>query len=556
MQNAHELLEMPIKVHVKGKRRAPLPPTKSADSDATQTALNELPANNDPVPARENDSKSKKKLAPTPPVGELHATYSPLFEDTTSPSNLNMIPNNLSACNSPGKLLRKKHEGNVFFNIIGTSKSSDKGEPVLKNYRPHLDLLNEFGDVTNKNDNEQPAQDENTFEKVVHRNFLVWNCQFCTLENPFWKIVCAACDNMKPYDLPTTSTQTDALNLEIKRCFNDEKNKCKDNKETNDKKIDNLAMGSADERHSNAYDDIYATNGSENVIVPSQPYLQPYAAEVVYRKKVNNNDADNAIKRNSEIMIKDYPTNTLEMEKQRLRAVIRSMNNRALAEKYPVSGKNNAVDNKAERGKTPDYEAIDEMLAGASKSGAIRKTDTTNYLQKLPENRVDVKRCDAGAIAGTSESGLNVLKAPGSFESTPSTSDNREKSTKVSTSVQTDIFIKTVPATYATLQDKKDTKPQSDQTKSTAETTSSASAKINVPLNVRDLPDACYEYIGNLSMYGDQDVFTNTLKKLENALSDKKNETAFVEMNVSNLKLSMNVPKAVPKTVPTEKSIL
>lgn len=663
---------MPIKVHVKGKRRAPLPPIKAAEpietapaiaataaiaattgfaaatgiaaatatATATVTTISQTNFNIFPIPNLYllGDSKAKKKVAPTPPNAtnddQCSHTYLPLPEDVAieqTISNLNTTTNNLSGCNSPGKLSRKKYDNNIFFNIIGASKSSsdkyngrelveanrtDKSEPILKNFRSHMDLVENGvcnGNSDGSDDNATTienndldrlrtpmADDTNTLQ---NRNLLVWNCQYCTFENPFWKIVCSVCDNMKPYDLPSTTTTTttstatmattatmapattqttDALNLETKQTFGDQmyidKDNNKNQQRTNDMKIDNLAIERDGSFDSSTYDEIYSTGENEN----ATSNISPYAVEVVYRKKINNKDADNAIKRNSEIIIKDYPTNTLEMEKQRLRAVIRNMNNRALAEKYPVPVRNaislnNAIPiasiNRADTNgrKTPDYAVIDEVLTDVTKSGAIRKTElknSNNAPNSQNRNRLPHKNDDA-ALANS-----NYTLATDPI-------DSKEKITKVSTSVQTDTFIKTIPVTYAVLQDvNANARPMGPheyyqgnaiatanpaQSSSASAAVTSRTAVETSTLNLKDLPDACYEYIGNLSMYGDQDVFTNTLKKLENAFSDNKtgeggqggdgdgHNSTFVKMNVSNLKLSMNIPKPA---IPHEKSIL
>lgn len=576
---------MPIKVHVKGKRKAPLPPTKSPERTAAAPEPQNGIENGSPQLRNSTDLKARKKLAPTPPRDDVVANYSPLSEDRLNPSHSNiMTPNNLSGCSSPGKLARKKYEGNIFFNIIGASSSSDKcvvkdfaqspkldkGEPVLKNYRSNMDLFEEVMDSKQKNDAEKVPDEENSFEKVVHRNLLVWNCQYCTLENPFWKIVCAVCDNMKPYDLPTTSTQTETLNLEAARPDDsNEKDQENDNLGVNSTANNTLVSPNGETKYENTYDEIYSTSGNENAV---EPEVQPYAVDVVYRKKVNNKDVDNAIKRNSEIMIKDYPTNTLEMEKQRLRAVIRSMNNRALAEKYPVQTRNAvSMNNGNSSRKTPEYEAIDDFVDEVTNTGAIRKTDVKNNLQKLEVKSpvLDVRErniftAEPPVTDVNDGKGKIIEIIPpqpvywnkiGNIDSNSSVLDVRDRGTKVSTSVQTEIPIKALPGTSAGLfklelqpEPKPEAKPENTIYSKSKDTPLTENA-----FGTLNLPDACYEYIGNLSMYGDQDVFTNTLKKLENAFSDRKNEATFVEMNVSNLKVSVNVPKV---TAPPEESIL
>lgn len=601
---------MPIRVHVKGKRKAPPPPIKASEPTTAnnETVSPGLSENITDVPISKcngTDVKPKKKIAPIPPTDSVQPHHE-LSADTT---HINMAPNNLSESSSPGKLLRKKYDSNIFFNIIGASMSSDKcsakelvqiaanekGVPILKNFRSNVD-----------NDNENRCADAiaiaeadattNGIDRAACRNLLVWNCQYCTLENPFWKIVCAVCDNMKPYDLPTSpttsmamaatmmpttsATQTaDVLNLGSKACFdggnnnnmtsssdgNNKSNPENDKNRMNDVKIDNLAM-TKENNMDNAYDEIYSPFENENVVaacaLPTVDITQPYAVDVVYRKKVNNKDADSVIKRNSEIIIKDYPTTTLEMEKQRLRAVIRSMNNRALAEQYPVQSRNAVSLNNdvANRKQTPEYASIEDVagfsgtVSDASKSGAIRKTDLKKNAMHDQSHATNENCASICQISMSDSAPLSSSHSPASSSSL------KEKGTKVSTSAQTDTFMKAAPASYATLHGmtgenvhRKLLNDASVANSSAApDTIKSAASSVTVRSRNSDLPDDCYEYIGNLSMYGDQDIFTNTLKKLENAFSDKKNEGIFVQMNLSNLQLSMNLPKKLPE----EKSIL
>lgn len=595
--------DMPIKVHVKGKRKAPLPPIKSPEPPTTTTPVTD----NGTEASAAVDAKPKKKAAPTPPTTTIISP--PLLGPeqrndkvtgtttaTTTTFTANMLPNNLSECSSPGRLLRKNYDSNIFLNIIGASMSSDKcsakdfdeissterGTPVLQNFRLRTNDEDGHDDgwATGGIAKTDIDRTTNGFDDAVaHRNFLMWNCQYCTLENPFWKMACAVCDNVKPYDLPltprTASTTTpmtamaqnaNDLNLNSLAYVSDSStnninnnnnnnvaSSCRDSNSNNnnrniivsnalgkgsdrlnDVKIDNLSTIKENNRN-NTYDEIYSPWENENVAAApanqAADTVHPYAVDVVYRKKVINKDVDSVIKRNSEIIIKDYPTTTLEMEKQRLRAVIRSMNNRAMSEKstdqpaIAMPLENNAAFG---RKKTPDYVSIEEVASGSdsSKLGAKRKKDAPKdslMLTRSPDADVSI-----ASVTDMASKPRDAIAPP---------IENRERSMKVSTSVQTDGFVKS----------------QLPQTSSASPASRGAG-----PSHSDDLPDDYYDYIGNLSMYGDQDVFTNTLKKLENAFTDDKNENIFVQMHLSNLHLSMNVPKkaAVTSPAPTEKSIL
>lgn len=50
------------------------------------------------------------------------------------------------------------------------------------------------------------------------------------------------------------------------------------------------------------------------------------------------------------------------------------------------------------------------------------------------------------------------------------------------------------------------------------------------------MPDAYYDFIGNLAMYCDQSPLSGTMKKLEVAIENGKiDKTAIVTMNVANI---------------------
>lgn len=238
---------------------------------------------------------------------------------------MNIEPNNLSTVGN--KQTDKLYETKTIFNIVEPKHIRNNLRAAA--YRADEPILTKFSsDFVNVYNNNNDAGDDGADGGTKE----VWNCEHCTLENPFWKIVCAACDRIRPYGLPTRTVPNNNRNNICSARVNDAVPSTSNGNE-GEVKLRRKASINA-----NNFDTMSSKRSSMD------GDIQPYAigpAPIELTQKIDNTNS--AKKRTSMIVTKDndYTVNTLEMEKQRLRAVIRSMNNRALAEKYPIDKPNN-----------------------------------------------------------------------------------------------------------------------------------------------------------------------------------------------------------------------
>lgn len=342
--------KMPVKVHVKGKRKAPLPPTIKPNAPVASDNAQPSPA------ASPIENAKKKSPAPQPPppssLPSLPSTSSSSRQldaikhlDIVSKIDMNIEPNNLSTVGN--KQTDKKYETKTIFNIVEPKHIRNNLRTAA--YRMDEPILTKFtSDFVNVYNNGDGGADAGTTE--------VWNCEHCTLENPFWKIVCAACDRIRPYGLPTRTVPNNRNSI-FSACTKDA---MPSTSNANDAEVKLRRKASI---NSNNFDTISSKRSSMD------GDIHPYAigpAPIELMQKIDNNDVNLAKKRTSMIVMKDndYTMNTLEMEKQRLRAVIRSMNNRAMAEKYPIEKPNN-IDIAAT---AHEYETLNLNVNAAEKS--------------------------------------------------------------------------------------------------------------------------------------------------------------------------------------------
>lgn len=246
--------------------------------------------------------------------------------DLVSKIDMSIEPNNLSAVGN--KPTDKKYETKTIFNIVEPKQIRNNlraaayrsDEPILTKF------TSDFVNVHHENGNNggSAANDDGTKE--------VWNCEHCTLENPFWKIVCAACDRIRPYGLPTRTVPNNTNNIYSART-NDAIPSTSN--AVNDVEV---KLRRKTSNHSNNFDAMSSKRSSLD------GDIQPYAIGPDPSERMQKIDNTNSAKKRASMIVtngKDCAMNTLEMEKQRLRAVIRSMNSRALAEKYPIDKPNN-----------------------------------------------------------------------------------------------------------------------------------------------------------------------------------------------------------------------
>lgn len=327
---------MPVKkVHVKGKRKAPLPPTKlttatTTAATATTTTLASLlnsqfhsnPAetkntvnNNNNFGEKSyindlqfsfnnNNNNKRKKDAPLPPSHNLSALANDELNNFSIFSINNKFDENVNRNNNENN---NNNDGSFNLNIF---------EPI------HNDLQNRTKQ-NNDAKRDQITETLNFTAQNKRENDQVWICDYCTLRNPFWKIVCDACERIKPYNTPNIPTSS-ALNVNYNKNI--------------PQKIDNINVLGAVKIRTKA---LNANKDTENVTkrnsmcvdLPNNRnmHLVPREQKMVNRP-VSMCFPSNELTLNAQ--------DTLQLEKERIRSLIRAMNNRAMAKNFPTNADN------------------------------------------------------------------------------------------------------------------------------------------------------------------------------------------------------------------------
>lgn len=318
---------MPIKAHVKGKRKAPLPPILQLPSPPPPSSSSmllphgKLEATTSNVQSSINQSENKF------PNGKTGKTPETMTCFTTHQKRKKPAPLPPSAANHTATALRinkEKHATDTKMNnlsAISKRKVADKSAVKAINLnifepnhiRNHLQCTaKETNEVNVNMDLNRRRNDRfnNDFFTRQQQNDQIWICSYCTLQNPFWKIICDACERIKPYNTPTIMPN-------IQMSFG--RNVDNDPGRPNGKNLMSTVMMRP--KPNNDGDKILNRN-SMNVDIKSASSS----------KQLPN-------KRNSLCLFKYGDQNispeALEIEKERIRAVIRAMNNRALAQKLP-----------------------------------------------------------------------------------------------------------------------------------------------------------------------------------------------------------------------------
>lgn len=317
---------MPIKAHVKGKRKAPPPPTPPVGSfDAANSNINVQSSINQ----RENkfpNGKSgsapetmtcfttvqkRKKAAPLPPSIAVDNKLANCAVNKEKHATANDEMNNLSAISK--RFSDKSAVKAINLNIF---------EP--NHIRNHFQCATKETNEVNVNlDSDANRRRSNLFEnddyfRRERKNDQVWICNYCTLQNPFWKIICDACERIKPYNMPTINSN---VNLAFVAVANVDGN---DSARVNEKNMKSTVMMRPKSIKPNNNDvDKILNRSSMNVVD-----IKSASSSKEMPKKRNSLCVFNYGDQN-------ISSEALEMEKERIRSVIRAMNNRALALKCP-----------------------------------------------------------------------------------------------------------------------------------------------------------------------------------------------------------------------------
>lgn len=275
--------KMPLRVHVKGKRKAPSPPANNRKCDNKTNGANDASPN-----ARHTHTSSAASSTATP----MNVAFRPSCDSSTA--NRNEM-NNLSAVSS--RMHAKLPTMATNLNIFDANATPTNAEKELN--------LSGF-DV---NANQIPAA-ANRLDAVAlpNRHNDVWICTNCTLQNPFWKIVCDACERIKPYNTPNV-------------------------RPINGFRANDTAVATMERKNfvvsvqirPKLVRPIVAKAQQRNSMLPGLQYHVPAQCRASDTELV-------ASKRNS-VCASDMPKDRheLEVEKERIRLLIRSLNNRALA---------------------------------------------------------------------------------------------------------------------------------------------------------------------------------------------------------------------------------
>ncbi|CAO1302874.1 unnamed protein product [Diamesa serratosioi] len=183
-----------------------------------------------------------------------------------------------------------------------------------------------------------PEVDNNAKKKTSEGLLGIWHCPYCTLANQNWKIICQACEKIKPYD---------------KRYCGAEKNKA-----IEDKPVTKNSWDEKQEQMLKYFNPVPRVPElkSEPISIPDiasktetledkltnelfeMSYVQSKLSDkeqATAAEKLNDNRRASFEKKVIDKIDFSDPK-ALELEKERLRDKIRAMNSKALADKYPV----------------------------------------------------------------------------------------------------------------------------------------------------------------------------------------------------------------------------
>ena len=204
-----------------------------------------------------------------------------------------------------------------------------------------------------------PEVDNNLKKKSSDGLMGIWHCPYCTLANQNWKIICQACEKIKPYDKrycaadknkvedkPAVKNGWDEKQEQMLKYFNPVP-KVQELKKENVELPPDMASG-MNVLEKEPIIDLYQAILSDKVEATAAEIMNDNRRDCFEKKVVDKIDFSDP--------------RALELEKERLRDKIRAMNSKALADKYPAIKK---IDNPIIV--TPTFEP------SISQTGAIKK---------------------------------------------------------------------------------------------------------------------------------------------------------------------------------------
>lgn len=336
---------MPVKkVHVKGKRKAPLPPTMTTTTTLASLPnpqIHSNPAETKPTVNNNNDfgknscindlqfsfsnnnNNNKRKIAaPVPPSHNLSVIAND--DKNNELNNFSMFSIN----NKSDENVNHHHNDN------NNNRSFN-----LNIFEPIHNHLHNSTKQNNEAKRDQITETLNFTDQNNKEDVQVWVCDYCTLRNPFWKIVCNACERIKPYNTPNMPMSS-ALDVNYNKDI--------------PQKIDNI----------NVLGPVKIRTKALNVNKDTENVLKRNSMRADW---VNNNRNMQLILSEQKIVNRPismcFPKNemalsthdSLELEKERIRSLIRAMNNRAMANSIPTEAKKPLNDPMAKSGAIKKY---------------------------------------------------------------------------------------------------------------------------------------------------------------------------------------------------------
>ncbi|CAO1372816.1 unnamed protein product [Diamesa hyperborea] len=226
-----------------------------------------------------------------------------------------------------------------------------------------------------------PEVDINLKKKTTEGLMGIWHCPYCTLANQNWKIICQACEKIKPYDKRYCGADKKTDKVEVKPAT---KNSWDEKQEQMLKYFNPVPKVPIVELKKETAESLPPVTAPVKNVLENQPIIDlyeisnikstlPVKKEATAAEIMNDNRRDCFDKKVVDKIDFSDPK-ALELEKERLRDKIRAMNSKALADKYPAIKK---VDNPIIV--TPTFEPA------ISQTGAIRKQFLRKPVKALTE---------------------------------------------------------------------------------------------------------------------------------------------------------------------------
>lgn len=241
---------------------------------------------------------------------------------------------------------------------------------------------------------------------------VTWVCPYCTLENSSWRIICEACEKLKPYEKLKNSSSTVQMKSDIIKNFYE-------NKQVNTSKND------------------YVSTNTKEPLIESSAVIVSNVTPVYFAENVPNDPREIDVVRNARIQrfqkSDENDENSLEDERKRLQEKIKALNSKALNERYPIIQKTLSLeDNNTNINEEPvkfvkNTGAVPKKLNNASPKelniSVTKRNKLSSKVSSSAQTSGVLKKSSSSANDSTSS---EALEASSSFSNTPSISPAKE----------------------------------------------------------------------------------------------------------------------------------